>query len=108
MRNTHRCPKCTHPRVIYLPAIADQSPGIIDRSLFAPQEVLTEVRPLSAYVDASRRNRGGRVVHHGKFEAYICEACGYSELYVKNANEIPIAKIPGAKILEARDAVPYR
>jgi hypothetical protein len=38
----------------------------------------------------------------GQLQAYICRGCGFTELYTAHANEIPIDRIPGAKLLRPR------
>ena len=83
MRATHICPKCENREILFLPQIADR-------------DDYDDIRPLSAHV-----------VHYGwkddveigKLEAYVCRGCGYTELYTKEARQIPWEKVPGAKIL---------
>jgi predicted nucleic-acid-binding Zn-ribbon protein len=83
MRTSHVCPKCQHNEIIFLPQIADRD----DKDA---------VRPLVAHV-----------VHYdwrddvevGKLQAYVCRGCGYTELYSSDANQIPVNKVPGAKLL---------
>jgi predicted nucleic-acid-binding Zn-ribbon protein len=108
MRNTHRCPKCTHHRVIFLPSITDRSPGAMATSFLESPRPTVQALPLAVLVEPEVRTPTGRGLRYGQFEAYICEACGYCELYVKDAAEIPLAKIPGAKILESKDPPPFR
>jgi len=39
----------------------------------------------------------------GKIQAYVCRACGYTELYTAHADALPVDKIPGAKLLRAKE-----
>lgn len=79
MRSTHRCPKCSHEEIIYLPQImcSGPAPGIVVAAL-AGVFSLTE---------------------HGIMEAYICKRCGFTELYARNPAEIPLDKIDGARLI---------
>ena len=88
MRETHRCPKCEHPEVLYLPQLSD-----------------TQRDKLAAHVDAPGWTT---IEHYGVFEAYLCRACGYTELYAKAPQDIPLEKIRGAKVLRSKTAKSYR
>jgi hypothetical protein len=44
----------------------------------------------------------------GMFEAYICRACGYTELYARDAAAIPIGREYGTEHFETEDRPPYR
>jgi predicted nucleic-acid-binding Zn-ribbon protein len=87
MRTTaEKCPKCGHDEILYVPQLADRD----DRDA---------VRPVALHV-----------VHYdwkddaefGTLEAYVCRGCGFTELYTKGAGQLPVEKIPGAKILRAK------
>jgi predicted nucleic-acid-binding Zn-ribbon protein len=86
MRRKHVCPKCGHNEILYVPQIADRD----DRDI---------VRPIVFHV-----------VHYdwrddmelGKISAYACRSCGYTELYTKDIDKLPVDKIPGAKILKGQ------
>jgi hypothetical protein len=41
----------------------------------------------------------------GRLQAYVCRRCGYTELYTKEAAQLPLAKLPGAKLLTPEDPV---
>jgi predicted nucleic-acid-binding Zn-ribbon protein len=83
MRTKHVCPKCGHNEILFVPQLADRD----DKD---------HVRPLVVHV-----------VHFdwrddwefGTVQAYICLACGLTELYTKDANRLPVDKIPGASVL---------
>jgi predicted nucleic-acid-binding Zn-ribbon protein len=84
MRTRHICPKCDHDEILYLPQLADRDDDDV-------------VRPLVAHV-----------VHYdwkddlemGKISAFVCRKCGYTELYTKDAGQLPVDKIPGARVLK--------
>jgi hypothetical protein len=44
----------------------------------------------------------------GLFEAYICRRCGFTELYVRGAAEIPISPIHGTEAFDTGGETPYR
>lgn len=83
MRKSHICPKCGHNEILFLPQLADRD----DKDV---------VRPLVVHV-----------VHYdwkddmevGRLQAYVCRSCSYTELYTSEPAQIPINKIPGAKLL---------
>jgi predicted nucleic-acid-binding Zn-ribbon protein len=85
MRTTHVCPKCQHNEVIFIPQLADRDDD-------------DNVRPLVVHVQHFDWKDDMEV---GKLTAYICNACGYTELYTTDARSLPLHKIPGAKLLVA-------
>jgi predicted nucleic-acid-binding Zn-ribbon protein len=84
MRKRAICPKCDHDEILFLPQIADRDDDDV-------------VRPLVVHV-----------VHYdwkddlemGKLSAYVCRKCGFTEMYTKDAANLPVDKIPGARILK--------
>jgi hypothetical protein len=85
MRKTHRCPKCQHGEVLFIPQLADRD----DRD---------QVRPLVVHlVEYDWRDDA----EFGRLQAYVCRGCGYTELHTEGAASLPIDKIPGAKLLKA-------
>jgi predicted nucleic-acid-binding Zn-ribbon protein len=89
MRKTHRCPKCQHGEVLFVPQLADRDDK--DR-----------IRPLVVHVVEYDWRED---VEFGRLQAYVCRACGYTELHTELHTEkglpIPVEKIPGAKVLKA-------
>jgi predicted nucleic-acid-binding Zn-ribbon protein len=83
MRSRHVCPKCAHKEILYIPQLADRD----DKDA---------VRPLVVHVVHFDWRDD---MEYGKLEAYVCRACGYTELYTTGASALPAEKIPGAKIL---------
>jgi predicted nucleic-acid-binding Zn-ribbon protein len=83
VKTSRTCPKCQNQEILFFPQLADRDDD-------------DNVRPLVFHV-----------VHYdwrddvevGKIQAYVCRACGYTELYAFDANKIEVDKIPGAKIL---------
>ena len=72
MKQTMRCPKCQHNRILYIAEIADQMQ-----------------RAANPYVKAKLAHIG-RGYAAGELEAGVCRSCGYTELYVKDPGSIPI------------------
>ena len=90
MRRTHRCPKCDHGEVLYIPELRDSN---YDRMAVAGR--------YSVYSKWSPAEQGG-------IEAYMCRACGYTELYVREPDKLDASLIKGAKVLSAGPRSPYR
>jgi predicted nucleic-acid-binding Zn-ribbon protein len=83
MRSTNICPKCKHDEVLFIPQLADRD----DKDA---------VRPLVVHV---RHFDWKDDMEVGKLQAYICQACGFTELYTSDAKSLPVDKIPGAQLL---------
>jgi len=86
MRKAQPCPKCAHLETLFVPHIADRD----DRD---------DVRPLSLHV----KHHDWKDEEIGKIQAYVCRSCGYTELYTAHADALPVEKIPGAKLLHAKE-----
>ncbi len=85
MRRTHTCPKCNHGEILFVPQIADRDDD-------------DTVRPLVVHVV----HLDYKDLEMGSLQAYICRGCGFTELYTKDAAQLPVDKIPGAKILKPK------
>jgi predicted nucleic-acid-binding Zn-ribbon protein len=83
MKASHTCPKCGHQEILFLPQIADRD------DKFA-------VKPLAVHVVHFDWRDD---IEMGTLQAYVCRACGYTELYTHEAGKLPVPKIPGAKVL---------
>jgi hypothetical protein len=81
MRESHRCPKCLHEEILYLPELSDQA------------EVPLALHAVVRHHPFRGPSRWGRL------SACICRACGYTELYTMNPSSIPLDAVPGATIL---------
>jgi predicted nucleic-acid-binding Zn-ribbon protein len=88
MRESHRCPKCNHGEVLFVPQVADRD----DRDI---------IRPLVLHVvEFAWRDDW----EFGKLQAYVCRRCGFTEIYTSDAASIPLDKVPdGWKVLKAKD-----
>jgi len=87
MRTTHVCPKCKNEEILFLPQIADRDDD-------------NKVRPLVAHVVHYDWRDDMEVV---KLQAYVCLACGYTELYAHEARQIHWQKVPNARVLTQND-----
>jgi predicted RNA-binding Zn-ribbon protein involved in translation (DUF1610 family) len=87
MKQTHVCPKCSANEVIYVPRIRDSQQSTL----------ALHVEP--GWVETTL---------HGRVEAYVCAACGFTELYAVDPALIPLDQIPGAKRLGPVPRPPYR
>ncbi len=86
MRTAHRCPKCHHDEILFVPQLADRDDDL-------------HVKPLVVHVLEFDWRAD---MEFGRIQAYICRACGFTELYTHGADKLPADKIPGAKILKAK------
>jgi hypothetical protein len=72
------------------------------------------VQPLALWVGVRRQVGSGkeRVEHDtpfGQLEAFVCPACGYTELYVADVERLKLEDLPGARVLRAAPSEgPYR
>ena len=72
MKQSQRCPKCGHNRLLYVARVADQMQ-----------------RGANPYVGAVLACTGSGFAT-GELEAAACRRCGYVELYLKDPSTIPI------------------
>ncbi len=86
MRETHRCPKCQHDEVLFVPQVADRDDKLV-------------IRPLTLHIVEYDWREDAEF---GRLQAYVCRGCGYTELYTEKAASLPVEKIPGAKVLKAK------
>ena len=75
MKGSGHCPKCAAESVLKLGEVADL--GTFSGGARAPT-----VRQIARY--------DGGWIHVGHLEAYVCRACGYSELYTRNPDVIVV------------------
>jgi predicted nucleic-acid-binding Zn-ribbon protein len=94
MRASGRCVKCQHHEIVVLPQLQAASPSIY---LERPAAVM-----------AASDERGGSWRPAGLIEAYVCRRCGYTELYMQQADSLPVDRIEGARVLVGTPPVPYR
>ncbi len=87
MRESHRCPKCKHDEVLFVPQLADRD----DRDI---------IRPLVLHVLEFGWKDD---IEFGILQAYACRKCGFTEIYTHDVGSIPIDKLPkGSKVLKAK------
>ncbi len=70
MREDHICPRCEHTKVVHASTILDRADG-------GARTELSVIQP-----SAWKRKT------EGKFEVYICNACGFVEWYVKDPDQL--------------------
>ncbi len=89
MRSKLRCPKCECKQIMHVPVVRDNGFN----------RLMVECRT-SFFGDQE----------YGEYEAYICRACGYAELYVKGVQGIRIEQVDGATLIdgEKEHSTPYR
>ena len=87
MRDSHRCPKCQHGEVLFVPQLADRD----DRDV---------IRPLVLHVLEFDWRED---MEFGKIQAYVCRKCGFTELDTAEVSSIPLDRVPeGWKVLKAK------
>ena len=79
MRDHHRCPKCSHTEILFVPRVRDLAGD-----------------PLVTY---AQTDGAGQLAIYGLLEQYTCRRCGYTELYARLPHDIPVERIPQARVL---------
>ena len=110
MRKTTRCPKCQHNHILFLTQVADRydSGGADSNALKkgplkfssawriglmpAPNAGIFTLRPMTA----------------GVVQAYVCKACGYTELYTRDPGSIPVDGEIVQELVGPESEGPYR
>ncbi len=87
MKSSHRCPKCQHAEILYVPEPRDSD---LDRPALG-----SRVGAFSTAVT-------------GQMEAYACLGCGFVEWYVKDVARLDVSQLKGASVLRAATPAPYR
>lgn len=85
MKTTLRCAKCDHPRVWHIDPVCgpdDSSLGVV------PIRVATANLKRKRGTGWLAPRRPPVRISVGYFEAFVCEACGYSELYAKDLEKL--------------------
>src|SRR5689334_10987510 len=100
MRKSHICPKCNGREIVYVPRIVDRSGS--------------DTFPLALWVGVRRKTGHGRdqleyEAPFGQLEAFVCQACGYAELYVADVSRLKLEDLPGATVIRGPGSgAPYR
>lgn len=105
MRTTAKCPKCSGEKFLV---------GEL-KSVDTRGESATEDHPLvpaMAYVAEAKGWLGGGRQKRGRFESWICTACGYTEFYANDLgdlDEIAAQKYEGLRVVDGTKArSPFR
>jgi predicted nucleic-acid-binding Zn-ribbon protein len=94
MRTSHRCPKCSNTELLHVKQVADHIGETyahhLERDPFmggVDEDTATRFR-------IARVQRRGRWTNSygsaGRVEAWVCRACGLTELYTVDVDKIPI------------------
>ena len=78
MKQSLRCPKCGHNRIIYISEVADQRDHGTASVAHLARVPSTQIMGLQTFSSA------------GELEAGVCRSCGYTEFYVKDPGSIPV------------------
>lgn len=101
MRSTARCTKCNHPRIWRVERV-----GVKDPRYSNGLNV-----PLGAVGRHGLENPGDRFMtgyDAGHVDAYVCAACGYTELYWQGFQALRHNPQDGVHLIEAPNAGPCR
>ncbi|MBX3246981.1 MAG: hypothetical protein KF901_07355 [Myxococcales bacterium] len=79
MKRTLTCPKCACTDILHVPQIADRN-----HTSVAPQSLVYSKEDVLGGI-------GVRAYATGELEAYVCNACGYVEQYLKEG--IPVDEV---------------
>lgn len=84
MKNTHRCPKCQHDRILYIAQVADRFGEHSNAEQSVPMKIAHYQKTVGTVLGVALT----RTERSGELEAGVCARCGYTELYVKQPGEI--------------------
>jgi predicted nucleic-acid-binding Zn-ribbon protein len=95
MRTTHVCPKCGNNQLLHVRQVADRLGEAYAHHLGAePTRGPTSDEPSDQWrlARANKQPHPGKVkmVSVGRVQAYVCRACGFTELYTADVADIPI------------------
>jgi predicted nucleic-acid-binding Zn-ribbon protein len=83
MKNTHRCPKCHHDRILYIARVADR---VGDTEYTMPMRIAHYQVTLGRVLGFAASTTKSA----GELEAGVCPRCGYTELYTKEPESIVV------------------
>ncbi len=86
MKNTHRCPKCQHDRILYIAQVADRYGEHANGEASVPMKIAHYTKSAGTLFGMALT----RSERAGELEAGVCPRCGYCELYVKQPGDIII------------------
>ena len=84
MKNTHRCPKCQHGRILHIAQVADRYGEHLNSDASVPMKIAHYTKQVGTILGfaATKSERAGEL------EAGVCPNCGYTEFYVKQPGDI--------------------
>jgi predicted nucleic-acid-binding Zn-ribbon protein len=86
MKNTRRCPKCHHDRILYIATVADRYGEHLNSDSSVPMKIAHYTRSAGNVLGFALAT----TARAGELEAGVCRRCGYTELYTKNPDEIVV------------------
>jgi predicted nucleic-acid-binding Zn-ribbon protein len=98
MKEKHVCPRCRNNEVLYVKEVNDEMDSHSRNWRIARVKYIEE----GIFGQKRRVNMVGRV------EAYICRRCGYTELYTKDPESLPIDGENVVLLKGPDDVGPYR
>jgi len=84
MKTTHRCPKCQHDRILYIAHVADRYGSHPNAEASVPMKIAHYTKDVATLLGVALT----RSERAGELEAGVCPRCGYTELYVKQPQDI--------------------
>lgn len=84
MKQTHRCPKCQHDRILHIVTVADRTETTRNQTHSVPMRVAHYQQSLGNVLGMALTTSSSA----GELEAGVCKRCGYTELYTKNPADI--------------------
>jgi predicted nucleic-acid-binding Zn-ribbon protein len=94
MRTSHRCPKCSNTELLHVKQVADHATeGYSHHSEREPKMGAIDDDTTTRFRIARVQRQGRWGVSYasaGRVEAWICRACGLTELYTVDVDKIPI------------------
>lgn len=94
MKNTHICPKCSKRRIWIIERFRLPSEGGEGRELAVVPHQEDGKRPLFASMRTSPK---------GAFDLFICDGCGYSELWARELRGLVVDEKRGVKLVDNTD-----
>jgi predicted nucleic-acid-binding Zn-ribbon protein len=84
MKNTRRCPKCQHNRILHIVTVADRYGEHLNQESSVPMKIAHYRKSLGNVLGMALST----TERAGELEAGVCPRCGYTELYTKNPADI--------------------
>jgi predicted nucleic-acid-binding Zn-ribbon protein len=93
MKNLHRCPKCAGKRI-----------WVIEKYRIPGEAAEGRELPVVPHQAAGHSFlRLGRVSPVGSFDLFVCDGCGYSELYASGIRELVADPARGIRLIDTSD-----